>query len=116
MKGIIYYAAGHRQLALNKLNELINRYEQVKIFPSEYQLTSKHGNYVKFENGDIWKIIRACDNARGHRCNVAYLDRAISYQEYELFIHHYLNIPPFTAIHFYGEGNLHISDEPQLPF
>lgn len=36
MKGIIYYAAGHRQLALNKLNELINRYEQVKIFPSEY--------------------------------------------------------------------------------
>lgn len=116
MRGIIYYAPGHQQLALDKLNELIDKYKKIKISPSEYHLNNQYHSYVVFENGDTWKILRACDGARGHRCNIAYLDRAISYQEYELFIRHYLTIPPFTAFQFYGEGNLHISDEPPLPF
>ena len=74
------------------------------------------GNFVEFENGDKWKVVKAIDSNRGVRSNIAYIDRSIDMETVKCIIYHTLTSTPFSAYRLYGEGDLHLTDEIPLPF
>lgn len=114
MKGIIWYRDDYSK-GIEQLKIMINKYEQMKIPVTENHF-SKYDTYVVFENGDTWKVVGARECGRANRCNVAYVERNIDYDIYKTIIAPTMINFPFSAIRFWGEGNLHISDEPPLPF
>lgn len=114
MKGIIWYRDDYSK-GIEQLKIMINNYERMKIPVTENHF-SKYDTYVVFENGDTWKVVRARECGRANRCNVAYVERNIDYDIYKTIIAPAMINFPFSAVRFWGEGNLHISDEPPLPF
>ena len=109
MRGIVFCKS------LNKGNaELINLSEKYKMMNIKSELRMrKEGNVLMCDNGDYWKVTKANIHACGSRCNVAYIERTISVYEYLQFIAPALTDFPFSAIHLWGEGNLHIDDCPE---
>lgn len=114
MKGIIFCGSSCER-GNEKLEEIINKYKLTGI-EAVKNVYSKSGSWAEFENGDVWRVARASDNARGLRCNVAYVERCVNYNIYRTVIMHCLTAAPFTAINLWGEGDLHITPEPPLPF
>ena len=114
MKGIIWYRDDYSK-GIEQLKIMINNYERMKIPVTENHF-SKYDTYVVFENGDTWKVVGARECGRANRCNVAYVERNIDYDIYKIIICPSMICLPFSAVRFWGEGNLHISDEPPLPF
>ncbi len=116
MRGIIYCKSSSIN-GNEQLKEIVDRYNKAHIATKicHYKAT---GSYAEFENGDIWKVVRASDSARGQCCNIAYVERSIDYDTYRVIIRPTIKNLPYTAIHLWGEGNLHITDNiiPQLPF
>lgn len=116
MKGIIWcttMAEGNEML-----ERIIKNYTQYGRYTIRHkQISTISGSSrAEFSNGDYWQVCRASDNSRGARCNVAYIQRNISYDVYCTIISPCMFNFPFSAIHLWGEGDLHISDEPSLPF
>lgn len=88
MIGIIYYMSQER--GIEEFKKIISNYEKQGIPPLPLSLhLSRNNNYVKFENGDIWKTVRCGDGARGHRWNVAYIEYMIPEEDREIFIYPY---------------------------
>lgn len=114
MKGIIWYKDDYSK-GIEQLKIIIDSYERMKI-PSTKNYFSKYETYAVFENGDIWKVVGAKKCGRANRCNVAYVERNIDYNLYRTIICPSMICFPFSAVRFWGEGNLHISDELPLPF
>lgn len=113
MTGIIYYNE-NREQAIKILEGMIERYKTMEI-PVEY-CSRAIAPTAKFSNGDMWAVRRACDSARGYRCNIAYVDRSIPYEMYRSIINPAMIEYPFCAIHLWGEGDLHLDYTPNLPF
>ena len=114
MKGIIWYRDDYSK-GIEQLKIMINNYERMKIPITENHF-SKYDTCVVFENGDTWKVVGARKCGRANRCNVAYVERNIDYDIYKTIIAPTMINFPFSAVRFWGEGNLHISDELPLPF
>lgn len=114
MKGIIYYESSFEK-ANEELKKIVDRYNQMQI-PVVKCHYKRIGSYAEFENGDIWKVVKANDSARGFRCNIAYIERCINYDIYRCIIAPKMFDFPYSAMRLWGEGDLHISDEPPLPF
>ena len=113
MRGIVWGST--IASAKSKLDDIADEYIKFG-YRVEDQSNSKFNTYVTFSNGDMWRAVRACESMRGIRCNVSYIERNIDYDIYCTIIQHCTSRPPFTAIRFYGEGNLHITDKTELPF
>ena len=114
MRGIIYYNSDFIN-ANEKLKTIVNQYNQAQI-PVIKCHYKKIGSYAEFENGDIWQVIKANENARGYKWNVAYIERSIDYDIYQCIISPSAVSHPFSAIHLWGEGDLHLINEPPAPF
>ena len=114
MKGIIYYESNFEK-ANEELKKMIDKYNRMQI-PVVRCYYKKNGSYAEFENGDTWQVVKANDSARGNRCNIAYIERSINYDTYRCIIAPKMFDFPFSAFRLWGEGDLHISDEPPLPF
>lgn len=114
MKGIIYYNSDFIK-ANEQLKTIVDKYNQAQI-PVINCHYRKIGSHVEFENGDVWQVVKANDNARGYKWNVAYIERSIDYDIYQCIINPSAAHCLFSAIHLWGEGDLHLSNEPPLPF
>ena len=116
MKGIIY--CKDRNSVKYKgsliLKEIIKKYELLDIKGS--YVFSSNRITAEFSNGDKWTVIPASENNRGARCNIAYIERNIDYNVYTTVISPSVHDFPYSAIHLWGEGELHIDDKPDLPF
>lgn len=114
MKGIIYYESNFEK-ANEELKKIVDKYNrmQISVIRCYYK---RIGSYAEFENGDTWQVVKANDSARGNRCNIAYIERSIDYDTYRYIIAPKMLDFPFSAFRLWGEGDLHISDEPPLPF
>ena len=96
MRGIIWYGHDNRDNATIQINRIKRAYahsiwDREKHFGwnlyktdeeninevIEKELTSFSEHYVKFINGDEWRIVPASENMRGHSCNISYIDRTI---------------------------------------
>ena len=118
MRGIIYYNENRGQ-AIKILERMIERYKMMEI-PVEYSSIDKSYYSIspnaKFGNGDTWTVCRACDSARGYKCNIAYVDRSISYDTYRDVINPAMIEHPYCALHLWGEGDFHLDYTPCLTF
>lgn len=114
IKGMIYYGSDYAT-GNAKLQEIVAAYERMGILTTRCHYTI-NGSYVEFDNGDHWSVRRASDNARGYRWNVAYIERCIDYNSFRTVVMPAGTLSPFTAIHLFGEGDLHIDYRPDLPF
>lgn len=114
MIGNIYHnansAAGNA-----KLREIVANYEMARI-PVVKVHYANYGAYARFENGDIWRVLGANDGSRGYRCNIAYIERSISFDTYRTIICSAMINHPYSAIHLWGEGNLYIMEDFSMPF
>lgn len=72
------------------------------IYPTK-EVKSKDICYIRFVNNDIWYLIRASENARGHRCNVAYIHKNISSDIIRNVILPSLLPKPYRGVTYYGE-------------
>ena len=101
MIGIVWY---------NKREERIRQMEQIE---ENYRLfynmnpkskTKRATTYsLIFPNGDYWTLVSADTRARGHICNISYIDRSIPASVIETIIYPATRRSPYTAYHFYGE-------------
>lgn len=73
------------------------------IYPVK-EVKQKNTCYIRFVNNDIWYLIRASENARGHRCNVAYIHRNISSGIINNVILPSLLPKPYRGVTYYGEA------------
>ena len=96
------------------LKKIIKNYELLDIKGS--YVFSSNRTTAEFSNGDKWTVIPANENSRGARCNIAYIERNIDYNVYRTIISPSVYDCPYSAIHLWGEGDLHIDDRPELPF
>lgn len=115
MKGIIWYKE-NREEAIEMLVQMIKRYEEFLGVKTEKQHIANLNSWALFENGDTWKVLRASESNRGHRCNIAYVDRSIDWDSFVTIVRPKIMELPYCAIHLWGEGNLHIDDTVPLPF
>lgn len=64
---------------------------------------TSHSATIYFKNGDIWTMANAKDSARGHCCNVSYIQRSIPIDIVEQIIKPCTKAFPYRAYNYYGE-------------
>ena len=114
MKGIIYYNSSYKN-GIAQLKQIEENYKMANI-SSTYSYYTRSRAEITFENGDNWKAIRAGENARGYRWNIAYIERSVDLNIYRCIISPSALSFPFSAIRLWGEGTLYITNEVPLPF
>lgn len=99
MKGIVWGKTLDR--ANEKLAEIVEKYLQMRHKIIE-QKNTKHHTAILFDNGDYWQAIRASDNARGHKCNVSYIDHELEkYITIIDIIEHCTTAMPYHGINYF---------------
>ena len=114
MKGIIWYKDDWVK-GFEQLEKIIEKYQQINISTKRFA-RSRFDSFAEFQNGDIWRVLGANDGSRGYRCNVAYIERSISFDTYRVIICPAMMNHPYSAIHLWGEGNLYIMEDFSMPF
>lgn len=107
MKGIIYYNSNYEN-GIAQLKQIEENYKMANISATRSHYM-RHGSWIQFENGDIWRVVRAGENARGYKWNIAYIERSIDLNIYSYIISPAALNFPFSAIHLWGEGTLYIT-------
>ena len=75
MRGIIY--CNTLETGLAEFKKIIEDYAGIGITCNKPIVNANQAR-VTFNNGDDWTVVRATEgSARGHACNVAYIDRMI---------------------------------------
>lgn len=98
MKGNIYGST--IKIANQKLEQIIEDYKSMGYLVTRYAKTLT-GSFVEFINGDFWQAVRASENQRANRCNVAYIDRNIDQDIINCVIRPAITLNPFQAEHYY---------------
>ena len=102
MKGIIY--CQKLETGLEQFKKIIEDYNTIGI-KCEKPRVSVNQAFIDFDNGDRWIVVRAGDNARGHSCNVAYIDRMIDNKIVEEIIMPTIKAAPYQAFRYYNWCN-----------
>ena len=99
MRGIIwaYLSEG----ANEQLLEIEEQYARMGVKPIQRVINKGTGSWILFNNGDVWRVVRASDNGRGHSANVSYIDRRISQEVINTIIKPATKSMPYQAFHFY---------------
>lgn len=74
MTGIIWYV--NKELGIERFKQLIEEYKRIKINCIRKRISNICCD-AQFENGDSWRLIRADGHSRGHRSNIALIERGI---------------------------------------
>ena len=101
MKGIIWY--NYQKSGIIRLKNLIYEYEQMNISIVKKNLSTNP--FVVFSNGDIWKVVKANDNARGSCCNISLIEDGVEQQLIERIIMPATKSKPYRAIGYYSSIN-----------
>ena len=97
MKGLVFGKTYQR--ACVKLDDIRESYKLYRI--NEQQVLKNSSEYrVVFENGDIWRAVPACENRKGSKANVAYIDHEIE-ECYIPMIMACIAVSPWNAYNYY---------------
>ena len=88
------------EVARQKLQQIVEDYKRIGIRTIRY-VNCSSATFAEFENGDIWKALRASDSSRGSKINVSYIDYNISEEVINTIIKPSTIAYPFQAIHYY---------------
>ena len=102
MKGIIY--CDKLETGLQQFKKIIEDYNRINIKYDKPVATANSARVI-FENGDEWIVVKATDGARGHACNVAYIDRMINDDLVEKVIMPTIKAFPYQAYRYYNWSN-----------
>ena len=99
MRGIIwaYLSEG----ANEQLLEIEEQYARMGVKPIQRVINRAAGSWISFDNGDVWRVVRASDSGRGHSANVSYIDRRISQEVINTIIKPATKAMPYQAFRFY---------------
>ena len=101
MKGIIWTTNSTYQDGIEQLNKILEGYEKLNL--NYYTKQRKNYIYSQIDNGDSWELCVTNDNARGRRCNIAYIHRNISNKLKERIIIPSILGNPYCGIWYFGE-------------
>ena len=102
MRGIIY--CNTLETGLGQFKKIIEDYASIGI-TCDKPVTNTNQARVTFSNGDNWIVVRATEgSARGHACNVAYIDRMIPDDFVETIIMPTIKAFPYQAYRYYNWG------------
>ena len=107
MKGIVWCVRTEEGNA--ELDRIIQEYLIYNIKIKKHS-KSIYGDRVEFENDDTWLVVSAKESARGHKAQIAHVQRSIDWNTYSSVIIPCSSTGPFNAISFWGKGNLHVTD------
>lgn len=99
MKGIIY--CKKLETGLDWFDKIIEDYNTIGI-ECEIPKVSANQAFTDFYNGDRWTVVVASESARGHACNVAYIDRMINNDLIEQVIIPTIKAFPYQAARYYN--------------
>lgn len=99
MKGIIW--AYLTDDANEKLLQIEEQYARMDIRPIRRVINKSAGSWILFDNDDIWRVVRASDNGRGHSANVSYIDYRIPQEIINTIIKPATKAMPYQAFRFY---------------
>ena len=99
MRGIIW--AYESDGANEKLLEIENQYARMGVKPIQRVINRAVGSWISFDNGDVWRVVRASDSGRGHSANISYIDRRISQEIINTIIKPATKAMPYQAFRFY---------------
>ena len=101
MKGIIWTTNSTFQDGIEQLDKILEGYEKLNL----NYYTKQRKNYIssQIDNGDFWELCVINDNARGRRCNIAYIHRSISNELKEKIIMPSILTRPYCGICYFGE-------------
>ena len=107
MTGLIWVASQrHYNDGIEKLKKIISDYEKLNIQLIQPLKISKYLTTAKFSNGDIWQVMIASSNtARGHRCNITYIDYDIPDETIEEVIKPIVTLLPYQGINYFYAGD-----------
>lgn len=99
MRGIIwaYLSEG----ANEQLFEIEEQYARMGVKSIQRVINRAAGSWISFENGDVWRVVRASDSGRGHSANISYIDRRISQEVINTIIKPATKAMPYQAFRFY---------------
>ena len=98
MKGLVWgytFKDGCKKMDEIKENYLKYQYNIVKEYKSEIRYE------IEFDNGDIWRVIRASENSRGYKANLSYVDIRIDGDFVDMIILPCTCIGPWNAIKYF---------------
>lgn len=98
MKGIIWSSSMAR--AEDKLKRVCYEYNIIGI-KCKQERYSHYKSEVVFENGDLWIALKACENARGYKCNISYIDELIDRDIVDRIIRPATCALPFNGIKYF---------------
>lgn len=75
MKGAIWSYSNRK--GENKMSEIIKHYKGIGVEISGSSKTRLRYE-IYFENGDVWKLIRPREGARGYKFDVSFIDKDIT--------------------------------------
>ena len=101
MKGIIWTTDSTFQDGIEQLDKILEGYKKLNL----NYYTKQRKNYIssQIDNGDFWELCVTSDNARGRRCNIAYIHRSISNELKEKIIMPSIFGIPYCGIWYFGE-------------
>lgn len=99
MKGLVWgltFEDGCKKMNEIRENYLLYNYKIIGEHRTQqrYELT--------FDNGDHWRVVRACESSRGYKANLSYVDRRIQDMSIIEIINHCTMMGPWNAIKYYG--------------
>ena len=65
------------------------------------EVKTKQNYHIIFDNGDHWKVVRACESSRGCKANLSYVDRRIQDMDIIEMINYCTIAGPWNAIKYY---------------
>ena len=99
MKGIVWGSTIER--AERQLQQIIENYRIIGYTIDTYRKGKTQLN-VLFNNGDYWIALGASESARGHCCNISYIDTLIDAQIIDDVIRHCTRAYPYNALRYFG--------------
>lgn len=99
MRGIVW--SYNTEDANQKLLDIEEQYARINIKPVRRVINKTTSSWISFDNGDVWKVVRASESGRGHSANVSYIDRRISQETINTIIKPATKAMPYQAFRFY---------------
>ena len=99
MKGIVWGLDADS--AIKKLEEIETRYE---LYRTANVLTRRKNKYLYelvYDNGDYWVARSASESAKGHKCNISYIDARLDPEVIDCMIKHCTTAGPYQAFHYF---------------
>ena len=108
MKGIVWSYITND--GIEQLLKIEKEYNRMGI-ETQKKVISTHQSYIIFDNNDIWSVVRASDNGRGHATNISYIDRRIPQNVINTIIKPATKAWPYQAFKFYFPSSCREDEE-----